>query len=171
MLGWGYEAKFSVHITGAWCFNHLEFYCYFFYRRRCYNDNPNLPIYQHTACRYNAQKIVEVLLNPKLPLSRISTTRPVSVQDNVVFIVDLSKLDKPEDIRADDLGSWQCNGKRFIKCTVDKGRVTELVAQRKGQPGKTYTLVRRYYEHTTSRDFKRTIAEIYGEYIHPGAMW
>ena len=107
------------------CGSHVNFFC----RSKCYNDNPNLPVYEYTASRYNAQTIVEVLMNPEIPLDKITTTRPVSIQDNVVLIVDLSKLDKPEDIRADDVGSWHCNGKRFVKCAIDDNvhLLTELV--------------------------------------------
>lgn len=129
-----------------------------------YNENQNLPVYKHTSHRYNAQKIVEVLLNPKLSVDRIATTRPVCVQDNVAFVVDVSKLDKKEDIRADDLGSWHCNGKRFIRCAVDaNGTVTELITNSKRRSDSLYTLIRRYYEHMTARDFKKTIAEIIGK--------
>lgn len=56
------------------------------------------------------KKIIELLLDRSIPLSKIATSQPVGVQDNMVFIVDLSKLAKDEDIRADDLGSWLCNG-------------------------------------------------------------
>ena len=44
---------------------------------------------------------------------------PVSVQDNMEFVVDLSHLDKPQDIRADDLGSWTFNDKRCSNCDVE----------------------------------------------------
>ena len=54
----------------------------------------NLPVYQYTSHRYNAEKIAEVLLNPKLPSRKIATSRPVCIQDNVTFVVDLSKLQK-----------------------------------------------------------------------------
>ena len=84
-----------------------------------YNDNANLPVYECTKYRYNALNIAKILLSLKLPESKIATTRPVCVQDNVAFIVDLSKLDNERDIRADGLGSWHCNGKRVIKCAVD----------------------------------------------------
>ena len=42
-----------------------------------------------------------------IPLTKIPTSQSVCVQDNCVFIVDISKLENPEDICADDLGSYQ----------------------------------------------------------------
>ncbi len=102
-------------------------------------------------------------------MNKIATTRPVCVQDNVAFVVDISKLDKKEDIRADDLGSWHCNGKRFIKCAVDEdGNVIELINHPRRRTNGLYTIVRRYYEHTTARDFKKTIAEIIGMHNNYG---
>lgn len=110
--------------------------------------------------------IIQVLLDKELSPSRIVTSQPVSVEDNFVFVVDLSKLEKPEDIRADDLGSWTCNGKRSLHCIFEGNVLTEIVAPSKLRTGKTYCLVKRYYKHATAGDFKRTIAEIYGDYMH-----
>ena len=104
-----------------------------------------------------------MLLDKHLPFNRIATCQPVGVQDNLVFVIDLSKLEKPEDIRADDLGSWTCNGKRCVQCIVHNGEVSEILPGSKSGACSTYCLVKRYYKHATSGDFKRTIAEIYGE--------
>ena len=96
----------------------------------------------------------------------MATSQPVSVQDNLVFIVDISKLDRPEDIRADDLGSWTCNGKRRLQYSVDNcGHVIDVFGQHKPRNQHLYTLVKlkRYLKHATAGDYKRTIAEIFGE--------
>ena len=77
-------------------------------------------------------------------------------------MVDLSHLEKPEDLRADDLGSWLCNGKKCVRCTVQDGQILEIFS---GSSGNTYLLIRRYYKHATSGDFRRTIAEVYGKEI------
>ena len=42
---------------------------------------------------YTAKEMTELLLNKKVPLTKIATSQPVCVQDNYVFIVDISKLD------------------------------------------------------------------------------
>ena len=136
---------------------------YFVRQTEYLNGNRNIPIYERTTDRYTARGIAELLLDKSLPLSTIATSQPVSVQDNLVFIVDISKLDKPEDIRADDLGSWICNGKRRLQCTIDShGHVIDLLTDYKPHKPHMYTLVKRYYKHATAGDYKRTIAEIYG---------
>ena len=105
-------------------------------------------------------------MDKSFPQSKIATSQPTSVEDNLVFVVDISKLDKPEDIRADDLGSWTCNGKRRLQCTVDdQGRVMDIYSQYKPRKREMFTLVKRYYKHATAGDYKRTIAEIYGELL------
>ena len=104
-----------------------------------------------------------MLLDKHLPCNRIATCQPVGVQDNLVFVIDLSQLEKPKDIRADDLGSWTCNGKRCVQCVVHDGEVSEVLSGPKGGIRSTYCLVKRYYKHATAGDFKRMIAEIYGE--------
>ena len=82
-----------------------------------------------------------------------------------MFVVDLSQLDKPEDIRADDLGSWVCNGKRCNVCEVEDGHMMEVFSGPSIKRENTYCLVRRYYKHATSGDFRRTIPEIYGNLL------
>ena len=42
-----------------------------------------------------------------------------------MFVVDLSQLEKPEDIQANDLGSWVCNGKQCNACEVDQVQFSE----------------------------------------------
>lgn len=58
----------------------------------------NILIYERTTDHYTAKGIIELLLDKFLPHSVIATSQPVRVQDNLVFVVDISKLDKPEDI-------------------------------------------------------------------------
>ena len=80
-----------------------------------------------------------------------------------MFVIDLSQLEKPEDIRADDLGSWTYNGKRCVQCVVHDGEVSDIIPGSRSGTCITYCLVKRYYKYAIAGDFKRTIAEIYGE--------
>ena len=126
--------------------------------------NFNIPIFDKTSNSYTAKSIIELLLDKSLPQNKIATAQPVGVQENLVFIVDVSKLKKAEDIRADDLGSWICNGKRCSWCVLDDdGDVSEIFTKYKPQYPNNYCLVKRYYKHATSGDFKRVIVEIYGK--------
>jgi len=53
----------------------------------------------------------------------IASTNPVSVENHVCFLVDLSQLQEPEDLLSDDLGSWN-QSKAAVKkyvLTTEKG--------------------------------------------------
>lgn len=121
----------------------------YFYRKLEYlHDNRDIPIYERTSKAYSAKEVTEILLDVNLPTTRIATKQPVSVQENLVFIVDLSHLEKPEDVRADDLGSWACNGKRTTRCVVEDGCVLEVTPGVVSQANRqSYLLVKRYYKH------------------------
>jgi len=90
------------------------------------HDNIQLPIFEQRVHNYTGREIAEILLDPDLSSNNIATSHPVSVQNNMVFVVDLSNLEKPEDVHADDLGSWICNGKRCANCEVEDGHVLEV---------------------------------------------
>ena len=67
---------------------------------------------------YSQEEIVHILCDPKLEPSLICSTHPVSVENNVAFIIDMSKLKNPSDVRSDDLGEWICKGSRILKFTI-----------------------------------------------------
>ena len=92
------------------------------------HGNLSIRIYNQTSKNYTARNIVEVLLDKHLPFNRIATCQPIGVQDDLVFVIDLSQLEKPQHIRADDLGSWICNGKWCVQCIVHDGEVSEILS-------------------------------------------
>ena len=134
-------------------------------KTRYLNGNPEMPVFEETSNHYTAKEIAETLLDETIPLTKIATSQPVSCKDNFTFIVDVSKLGKAEDIRCDNLGSWECNGKRCSYCRFkDDGYVVSVSTTKPLQDTyHVYALIRRYYKHATAGDYKKTIAEIYGE--------
>ena len=83
-----------------------------------YRGNKSLPVYERPAKGYSAEEIPMILCNPILDEILICSTHPVSVQNNVSFVVNLSKLKNHNDIRTDDLGTWTCTGLSILKFTV-----------------------------------------------------
>jgi hypothetical protein len=123
------------------------FFCCFLWCRKIdyLHGNINIPIFDKTSSGYSARAIIELLLDKSLPQGKIATAQPVGVQNNHVFIVDVSKLNKPEDIQADDLGSWICNGKRSSWCMLDEdGDVSEIFTKYNSHYPNAYCLVKRY---------------------------
>ncbi len=67
--------------------------------------NPSLPVYEYPKKGYSSEQVVDILMRPLLSDELLCATHPVSVQHNVSFVVDLSKLKDRNDVRADDLGA------------------------------------------------------------------
>ena len=61
-----------------------------------YHGNKSLPIYECPTKSYS---------HPALQEELICGTQPVSIESNVSFVVNLSKLKDANDIRADDVGA------------------------------------------------------------------
>ena len=95
------------------------------------------PVYGHPKHGYNCEEIVHILLDPVFADRLLSTTHPVSVEHNVLFVIDLNSLSNPNDVRADDLGSWKCTGSRCFTFTVKIGPTTRhIVNNVSGSGGK-----------------------------------
>ena len=75
----------------------------------------------------------------------------------------LIQLDKPEDLRADDLGSWVCKSKRLNICEVEDGHVTEVFSGPSIKRENTLSC----YTILQACHFKgfQAIAEIYGKLL------
>ena len=106
-----------------------------------YHGNINLPVYGHPKCGYNCEEIVHILLNPVFKDGLLSTTHPVSVE-HVSFVID---LDSPNDVRADDLGSWKCTGSRRLTFMLKFGpTICHIVSSVSGL-GRRQVQIRRQY--------------------------
>jgi len=123
-----------------------------------YHGNKSLPIYERHAKGYSGEEIAVILCDPTLDKDIICSTHLVLVENNVSFVVDTSKLKNPNDIRADDLGTWKCTGSRVltfaIKCSKKGCHVIDSSCL-----GAIVVRVRRqHYVHATDKAFHRMIA-------------
>ena len=71
-------------------------------------------MYDYPVKGYSQEKIVDILCDPMLDENLICSSNPVSVENCVAFVIDVSKLKDPNDVRADDLGAWKCSGSRVL---------------------------------------------------------
>ena len=142
-----------------------------FYRsksdRKYLNNDKCVPIYdvRSSGCTYS--EAVRVLLDGDS--SRTCTKHPILVENNYMFLVDLTSLDVPDDIKSDDCGHWVHNGRKSthvaVKCR--NGKVTDVRFIGKSMPpdenSRAYCLIRTYYSHDPHEDFKRIFYHIFGE--------
>ena len=82
-----------------------------------YHDDLSLPVFAHLKKGYNHKQIVHILLDPKFDKQYLCDDHPTAVENNVAFVVGLSKC--KDDVRADDLGTWICTGSRRLKVEVE----------------------------------------------------
>ena len=147
----------------------ISYKCFFFSELEFYGGNEQLPIYENIPTSrkrlYSATDIAKILLNPKLPGSKqICTTVPVSIERNVSFIVDTTKLEDTADILSDDMGAWKHNGvdTGYFNVSMNSNGISvEKIEEPTSD--QTYTVKRVYRVHGTNRSLKKLTAYILGK--------
>ncbi len=122
-----------------------------------------LPIYRSSSRRQRIsfEELAEILIVSVIPDSKICTQQPVRIQHNCCFIVNLTTLDSPLDVRADDLGTWKRKGSPSGYISIYSG-----VVRRRSRPHSLpnlFKLTRYYYNHSSSPDFHKIITKVYGK--------
>ena len=149
----------------------LWYNCRPFYREftEYYEEDRGLPIFRHipvnTKRVFTVEQIVKTLLDPKLEQSgKVCRKLPVSISHNVVFIVDVSKLDDPNDVNCDDMGVWRNNrvDTVFFHASITEREVTFVEKCCCGAEA-AYQLKRVYRDHGTNPSFHKITASITGE--------
>ena len=115
-----------------------------------YNNDYILPVYKYTRKRETLGIEHNESINERIVCSR----QPTSVCHNSVFIVDLN------DIRADDNGSWNRTGFPITYISVHKNSSGHQIIQKRSKFGNSshhYKIIRVYYKHSSSPDFRKII--------------
>ena len=74
-------------------------------------EDSDIPIFATGIVKYTTEEIVSILLNKKHnKIGVISQRQPVNVRESKVYVVNTDGLDHPDDVKADDLGSWRNDG-------------------------------------------------------------
>ena len=148
----------------------LWYNCRPFYREftEYYEEDRGLPIFRripvNTKRVFTVEQIVKTLLDPKLEQSgKVCRKLPVSISHNVVFIVDVSKLDDPNDVNCDDMGVWRNNrvDTVFFHASITEREVTFVEKCCCGAEA-AYQLKRVYRDHGTNPSFHKITASITG---------
>ena len=102
----------------------------------------------------------------------ICLKQPTGCFKSSTFIVDLSKLDHREDIRADDLGVWRNVGVKstYYSISLDSNshvrRIKNLKSKRPSvMRNSIYRLKRTYWQHSEDINFSRRLFELEGKYV------
>ena len=118
--------------------------------------------------KYSAESILKLLLDPTIDTSRVCKTWPVSgITTNSSFVVDVTKLKHPDDVRKDFFGKWAHTGSHpfTFKAYFDDDTVSvEKCAP--GAHGEVYYLRRLHSYHPSNTDFRRMLAFVAGKVIY-----
>ena len=123
------------------------------------------PVYEFPPPKYNAERILQILLDPAISTSKICSKRPVSISSSATFVIDLTKLADPEDIKNDNFGSWSYSGSHSTtyRVNVEDDGYIRVEKCAPGATGADVVYLRRLHSvHPSNNHFKRLIAFISG---------
>ena len=62
------------------------------------------PVFEEPPKKYFAERIIRILMDPKVDPNKICKQRPLAVNQSATFIVDLNSLQDPEHVKRDNFG-------------------------------------------------------------------
>ena len=130
----------------------------------CHRNPQGLPIYENPPPKYTAIRIMQILLKPKLSL--VASGRPIQVDKSSTFVVNLTSLKHPDDVKKDMYGRWDYSGSHpdVFMCSFDQFNDLRIEKCAPGASGpNVYYLRRLRSSHPSNSDFRRLIAFVHGE--------
>jgi len=131
--------------------------------REC--DDVEQPIYEIPPPKYPAEKILKILLDQNIQESKICSVRPTSIHKSATYVVDVSKLKHPDDIKNDNFGAWTYSGShpQTFRAQVEEDGYVRVTKCADGAKGNDIVHLRRLHSvHPTNNSFKRLIAFLSG---------
>lgn len=115
--------------------------------------------------KYSAESILKLLLDPNIDRCRVCCSWPVSgVTSNATFVVDITSLKHPDDVRKDFFGKWIHSGSHpfTFKATIEKDGDVFVEKCAPGASGNVFYLRRLHCYHPSNTDFRRMLAFVSG---------
>ena len=124
-----------------------------------------MPVFEVPPDKYLAYGIMNLLLDPKIDENKIATRRPLESSFSASYVVDVSTLAHPDDIKKDMYGKWIHSGSHadVFRCTYrdDDSVYIEKAAQ--GASGDNVFYLRRLHSvHPSNSEFRRLLALLFG---------
>ena len=108
---------------------------------------------------------MQTLLDPKIDEQRIAVRRPLEVPYSSTFVVDVSKLSHPDDIKKDMYGKWLHSGSHsdVFLCTYLQEDNVNIEKAAPGASGENVYYLRRLHSvHPCNNEFRRILALLSG---------
>ena len=109
---------------------------------------------------------MQLLLDPNINQLKIAKSRPIQVEECSTFVVDLTCLKHPDDVKKDMYGRWEHSGSHpeVFCCEIDEFNDVSIEKCAPGATGSNvYFLHRLRSCHPSNSEFRRMIAFLHGE--------
>ena len=127
-----------------------------------------MPIFERPPSKYTAIRIMQILLSSTLDERKVATRRPIEVHQSSTFVIDLTKLAHPDDIKRDSYGRWLQKGSHndVFRCRYDEDGEVYIDKMAPGATGSDiYYLRRQHCVHPSHSAFRRILAFICGKLL------
>ena len=95
----------------------------------------------------------------------VARQQPINISRNCSFIINLSELDSPDDLKADDIGVWQAIGSPSCLGILGEEMKIEILPRQTKvkdlddcEKSSAFRSTRSYFRHSAYPDFHRIIS-------------
>lgn len=108
---------------------------------------------------------MKILLDPKIDERKICSVWPIEINSSSTFVVDITKLKHPNNVRKDFFGKWVHSGSHPILFKARVNRFEEVKVEKcaPGATGGVFYLRRLHCYHPSNFEFRRLLAFISGK--------
>ena len=133
-----------------------------------YYEDVMTPVFSWTKKAYTAEQLVCILLG-KYREEHLCVSQPLSISNNVTFLVEMGCLNHPDDIKCDDMGSWKHNGSpkqyfRVLKTRKGIENIEPIKSKPSDEQQNIYELRRIYYINQSDPTIRKLVAKLVGMY-------
>ena len=117
--------------------------------------------------------MLELLLNPQINRNRVCCVWPVpDINASSLFIVDMTKLKHPDDVKKDFFGKWIHSGSHTFtfKASFEEDGKVFIEKCASGAHGNVFYLRKLYSYHPSNPEFRRMLAFVSGK-LTVGLAW
>lgn len=91
--------------------------------------------YDKPPCKYTEEQLLKILLDPTLDSNLVRTSwPPVDVISSATFVINVTQLPNPGDVKKDMFGKWNHSGSHKTPYHIAFGEDGEIVVE-KSAPG------------------------------------
>lgn len=116
--------------------------------------------------KYPADALLKIMLQEDIPSERICSERPILIDRSATYLIDITKLQHPDDVKNDAFGKWEHLGSHNTLFRTWKNDDGDFQAE-KCSPGASgqnvFHLRRLYSRHPSNSECRRILAFVTGQ--------